>query len=74
MARQEKIYQTMTDLVVAMLDQQIQRNEYESVLISALAAMGLREDGQWKAAENYTTIYLSRDQIGADVRDPPVHG
>ncbi|KAG8668005.1 hypothetical protein FPOAC1_007366 [Fusarium poae] len=32
-------------------------NHYESIVISALAVMGLDEGGGWKPVENYTSIY-----------------
>jgi hypothetical protein len=46
---------TLTDFVVSLLDHQYQQTHYESALISALAAMGVREDGGWLPAVFYTT-------------------
>jgi hypothetical protein len=39
------------------LDHQLQDDEYKSVLISACAALGIREDGGWFGAEEYTPKY-----------------
>jgi hypothetical protein len=39
------------------LDQQLQDDEYKSVLISACAALGIREDGGWFGAEEYSPKY-----------------
>lgn len=45
------------DLMIAILDHQWKENEYECVIISALAVMGMREDGGWVTAEDYTPVY-----------------
>lgn len=43
--------------VMTLLDHQLGDDEYESVIISGLAVLGIREDGGWLNAEDYTTKY-----------------
>lgn len=54
---QEAMHRTLTDFIVSLLNHQYQRHHYESALLSALAAMGLRDDGGWLPAMFYTTKY-----------------
>jgi hypothetical protein len=42
--------------IIAMLDHPLGDHQYDSVLISALAVMGVREDGGWHNALDYTPI------------------
>ncbi|KAK4158610.1 hypothetical protein QBC43DRAFT_348513 [Cladorrhinum sp. PSN259] len=45
------------DFLVTLLDQQLPHSSYDSVLLSALAVMGIRQDGGWLRPEEYTSIY-----------------
>lgn len=45
------------DAVVSMADHAFKASEYESVLISALAVMGLKPEGGWFPATEYTPKY-----------------
>ncbi|KAK4158655.1 hypothetical protein QBC43DRAFT_249019, partial [Cladorrhinum sp. PSN259] len=45
------------DFLVTLLDQQLPHSSYDSVLLSALAVIGIRQDGSWLRPEEYTTIY-----------------
>lgn len=45
------------DFLVSLLDYPIPDSEYDSILLSALAAMGIREDGGWLQPSQYTTTY-----------------
>jgi superfamily II DNA helicase RecQ len=45
------------DAMVEMVDHQFKESEYENILISALAVMGLRPDGGWYPATEYTPKY-----------------
>ena len=40
-----------------MLDHLLQDNEYESVIISGLAILGMKDDKGWLDAEDYTPKY-----------------
>jgi hypothetical protein len=42
-----------------LLNQPLQDDEYKSVVISGLAVLGIREDGGWLDAEDYTPKYLA---------------
>ncbi|KAL2759264.1 hypothetical protein ACRALDRAFT_2014581 [Sodiomyces alcalophilus JCM 7366] len=35
---------------------------YDSVLLSALAVMGIRQDGGWHPAEDYTSVYSADEK------------
>ena len=52
-----QIQREILRLWMALLDHPLQDNEYKSVLISGLAALGLREDDGWLDAEDYTPKY-----------------
>jgi hypothetical protein len=41
------------------LNHPLQDNEYQNVVISALAIMGIRDDDGWLDAEDYTLKYLA---------------
>jgi superfamily II DNA or RNA helicase len=56
-AHNQAIDRTMLDFLVSLLDQYLPSNAYDSVLLSALAAMGVRADGGWVQPENYTGYY-----------------
>ncbi|KAF6815375.1 hypothetical protein CMUS01_12464 [Colletotrichum musicola] len=45
------------DMLIGMLDHQLKRGHYENALISALAVMGIREDGGWVQITDYTNKY-----------------
>lgn len=55
--RQGPIDRLCVDTVVAMFDHEFKDSEYENVAISGLAVMGMRGDGGWAAATEYTTVY-----------------
>lgn len=42
---------------ITLLDHQLVRNEYESIIISGLAILGINEKGGWVPAADYTPIY-----------------
>ncbi|KAL6789481.1 hypothetical protein GGI42DRAFT_347251 [Trichoderma sp. SZMC 28013] len=42
--------------IIAMLDHSLGDHQYDSVLISTLAVMGVRDDGGWHSALDYTPI------------------
>ena len=52
-----RIQRQILRLWIAVFNQPLQDNEYKSVLISGLAVLGLREDGGWLDAEDYTPKY-----------------
>ena len=43
--------------IITMLDHRIKRREYRNVLLSALAVMGVEEDGTWASPFDYTSVY-----------------
>lgn len=45
------------DAIVAMFDHEFKHGQYENAIISGLAVMGLRDDGGWVSALDYTPIY-----------------
>ena len=45
------------DMLVGILDHQLGDSDYDSILLSGLAVMGIREDGGWVDAEDYTGVY-----------------
>lgn len=54
----EQIQKRVLDFCIALLDHPIGDNEYESAIISGLAALGIREeDNKWYDAEDYTPKY-----------------
>lgn len=56
--KQIKIIQTLVlDFCITLLDHQLQDNEYQSGLISALAVLGIKEKGGWSDALEYTPKY-----------------
>jgi hypothetical protein len=46
------------EFCIALLNQSITRKEYDSLLVCALAVLGVKEDG-WKGAEQYPPILLA---------------
>ena len=54
---QQQVDRQLLDLIVQLLDHAIPDTAYDSVLISALAAIGWEEDGQWASPLGYTPIY-----------------
>jgi hypothetical protein len=52
-----RIQRQILRLWIALLNQPLQDDEYKSVLISGLAILGMREDGGWLDAEDYTPKY-----------------
>jgi RecQ family ATP-dependent DNA helicase len=55
--KQKRVDRLCLDLCIELLDHNLTHSEYESVVISALAVMGMREDGGWLGAEDYTPKY-----------------
>jgi superfamily II DNA helicase RecQ len=53
----EKVDRMCLDMVVGMLDHQFKQGHYDSIVLSGLAVMGIREDGGWVDAMDYTTNY-----------------
>ena len=53
----DRIDHQCQDVVVSLLDHPLRESHYENVGISGLAVMGLRPDGGWVAAEDYTSNY-----------------
>jgi len=51
------IQQRILGFCIELLNHSIGANEYESAIISGLAVLGIREDGKWYDAEDYTTKY-----------------
>jgi len=45
------------DFLITLLDHELQQASYDSVLLSALAAIGIREDGGWLQPDEYTPFY-----------------
>ncbi|PNP44426.1 hypothetical protein TGAMA5MH_03816 [Trichoderma gamsii] len=58
--RTEEIQGSCRDMcarfIIAMLDHSLGDHQYDSVLISTLAVMGVRDDGGWHSALDYTPI------------------
>src|SRR5437773_11028408 len=48
---------TTLDFLVSLLDHPLPHSAYDSVLLSALAALGIREDGGWISPADYTGFY-----------------
>ena len=55
---------TTLDFLVSLLDHTLPHSSYDSVLLSALAAMGIREDGGWLTAADYTGFYSAVITVG----------
>jgi hypothetical protein len=53
----EKVDRMCLDMVIGMLDDQFKQGHYDSIVLSGLAVMGIREDGGWVDAMDYTTNY-----------------
>ncbi len=45
------------DVIIASLDHQLKQSDYDNVIISGLAVLGVRDDGGWVSALDYTPIY-----------------
>ena len=52
------------DFAVSLLDHKLKHSAYESMLISALAVLGLRSDGGWVSPLDYTTTYSAVIKLG----------
>jgi hypothetical protein len=44
-------------MLVSFLDHELKDAHYDNILLSGLAVMGIREDGGWVDAGDYTSIY-----------------
>lgn len=53
---EKEIESVVLALCIAMLDHTFEDNQYESVVVSGLAMLGLQEEGIWANAEDYTPI------------------
>lgn len=53
----ERIDGARLEFLMAMDNHQLGDYHYDSILLSALAVMGMREDGGWESPLNYTPIY-----------------
>ena len=49
-----RLESAVLELCITLLDHQFGDHQYESVIISGLAVLGLQEGGQWANAEDYT--------------------
>ncbi|KAF4921051.1 ATP-dependent DNA helicase Q-like 3 [Colletotrichum fructicola] len=54
---QEKLERAALDMLIGMLDHQLKGGDYSSALLSALAVMGIAENGGWVQITDYTTKY-----------------
>ncbi|KAJ6436473.1 FunK1 protein kinase [Purpureocillium lavendulum] len=54
---QERIDRLCLTMAVSWLDHQFKESHYDSTPISGLAVMGIRDDGGWVEAVNYTPVY-----------------
>jgi hypothetical protein len=52
-----RIQREILRLCIELLNYPLQDNEYQSVIISALAVMGIRDDNGWLDADDYTPKY-----------------
>jgi len=55
--REEAVDRLCLECIISVLDHALKDCQYDSVLISCLAVMGIREDGGWVGAVDYTTNY-----------------
>ena len=55
--QQKRVDRLCLELCICILNHPLTHSEYESVAISALAVMGIRADGGWLGAEDYTSKY-----------------
>ena len=53
----ERIQREVLRLCIELLNHPLQDNEYQNVIISGLAIMGIRDDDGWLDAEDYTPKY-----------------
>jgi hypothetical protein len=51
------IQREILQLCIDLLNHPLQENEYKSVIISGLAILGIRDNGGWLDAEDYTLKY-----------------
>lgn len=56
-ASDETMDRLCLDMVVGLLDHQLKQSHYDNIIISGLAIMGIREDGGWVDAEDYTSTF-----------------
>ncbi|KAF6806228.1 hypothetical protein CMUS01_14418, partial [Colletotrichum musicola] len=54
---QDKAERAGLDMLVGMLDHQLKRGHYENALVSALAVMGINEEGGWVDIKDFTTKF-----------------
>ncbi|KAF9766700.1 hypothetical protein IL306_000854 [Fusarium sp. DS 682] len=53
----EKMERLCLDMLIGMLDHQFKQSHYDSIVLSALAIMGINEDGGWIEPTDYTPKY-----------------
>jgi hypothetical protein len=54
---EDKVDTLVLQVVIALLDHRLTVGEYRSAIISGLAVLGIRQDGGWMDAIDYTTTY-----------------
>ncbi|KAF6781767.1 hypothetical protein CSOJ01_16052, partial [Colletotrichum sojae] len=55
--REEEVERMCLDAVMAFIEEPYRQSQRESAIICALAVLGIREDGGWHQATEYTTNY-----------------
>ncbi|KAH6985453.1 hypothetical protein EDB80DRAFT_898713 [Ilyonectria destructans] len=63
-----KVERLCLDMLVGFLDHQLKRGDYDNVVLSALAVLGIREDNGWIDAIDYTPIYSAVVKFISGVR------
>ncbi|KAI7762978.1 hypothetical protein LZL87_014052 [Fusarium oxysporum] len=53
----EKMERLCLDMLIGMLDHQFKQSHYDSIMLSALAIIGINEDGGWIEPTDYTPKY-----------------
>jgi len=56
-AGEKELDRAHLDFLITVLDHPLPGRSYDSVLLSALAALGIREDGGWRQPVDYTSFY-----------------
>lgn len=54
---EEGLERSCLDMVIGLLNQPFKQSNDDSIIISGLAVMGIREDGRWIDAVDYTPVY-----------------
>ncbi|KAK2729959.1 hypothetical protein CKAH01_19132, partial [Colletotrichum kahawae] len=56
-AQAEEVEKICLDAIIAIIEDPYKQSQKESAIISALAVLGIRKDGRWHQATEYTTNY-----------------